>query len=66
MKNWVVPVYERFGGFKVDANNISNLDAAKYQATITLWACKYEVGSCVEDALEMFRNWQIKPSEGNP
>ncbi|KAF2900752.1 hypothetical protein ILUMI_05436 [Ignelater luminosus] len=66
MKKLLTPIYERIGGFKIGKTDKNDLEAAKHQKTITMQACTFEVGSCVEDAKEMFRSWQAKSSTENP
>lgn len=62
----ITPIYERIGDLKLVKGDKNNLEAVKHQKAITMCACMFEVGNCVEDAKEMFRSWQAKPSNGNP
>lgn len=59
MRKLLTPIYERIGGLSI--RDASNLDSIKFQSLITSWSCKYGVGNCVKDAIELFKKYQGNP-----
>lgn len=59
MKKLLTPIYENIGGFSVKKSE--KLDAIKFQVLVTSWACKYGVGECVEEAINLFKQYKDDP-----
>lgn len=66
MKKLLTPIYEHVGGFEIRTKAKNDLENVKHQVMITSWACKFEVGSCIQNGKELFKEWQAKPSDKNP
>lgn len=61
------PIYEKVGGIAAPAES-SRLDAVKHQSMICGWSCRFNVGDCVEKAVEVFARWMVEtePDHINP
>jgi aminopeptidase N len=61
------PIYEKVGGISAPAES-SRLDAVKHQSMICGWSCRFNVGDCVEKAVEIFARWMVEtePDHINP
>lgn len=61
------PVYEKVGGISEPAPS-DRLDAVKHQSMICGWSCRFDVGDCVEKAVEKFAEWmaETEPDHINP
>lgn len=63
MKKLLTPIYEKVGGLSI--KDASKLDSIKFQVLITSWSCKYGVGECVEEAIELFKRYQENPDSSD-
>lgn len=61
------PIYEKVGGIS-EPETSSRLDVVKHQSMICGWSCRFDVGDCVEKAVEMFAQWMVEtePDHINP
>jgi aminopeptidase N len=61
------PIYEKIGGISEPPQSES-LDTVKHQSMIAGWACRFEVGDCVEKSVELFKTWMVEtePDHINP
>lgn len=63
MKKLLTPIYEKMGGLSI--KDTYKLDSIKFQSLITSWSCKYGVGKCVEEAIELFERYQQNPDSSD-
>lgn len=68
IQNIMTPIYETLGGIKVDSSKTMSLQDIKLQGSVAGWACKYNVGDCIEESLNYFTQWMesSNPNEENP
>uniref|UniRef100_A0AAG5D4Y5 Aminopeptidase n=1 Tax=Anopheles atroparvus TaxID=41427 RepID=A0AAG5D4Y5_ANOAO len=68
MQYIVEPIYERLDIFAPTTAPTERLDSVKKQSMIGSWACRFDVGDCVERAVQLFGQWmkETDPETGNP
>uniref|UniRef100_A0A182K329 Aminopeptidase n=1 Tax=Anopheles christyi TaxID=43041 RepID=A0A182K329_9DIPT len=57
------PIYEQLDIFNTSRAPTERLDGIKQITLIASWACRFEVGDCVNRSVELFRRWM---NESNP
>ncbi|XP_055525327.1 aminopeptidase N-like [Wyeomyia smithii] len=64
----IEPVYERLEIFSKTREVSQRLDATKQLVQIAAWACKFDVGDCVEQSVALFASWMTvtDPDTSNP
>uniref|UniRef100_A0A182QC88 Aminopeptidase n=1 Tax=Anopheles farauti TaxID=69004 RepID=A0A182QC88_9DIPT len=64
----VEPIYEHLRVFSADRPATDRLDAIKQLNLIASWACRFEVGDCVNRSVELFARWmnESSPDVTNP
>ncbi|XP_052859646.1 aminopeptidase N [Anopheles cruzii] len=65
------PSYERLNVFgNLSALESVRLDALKHLTLIASWACRFDVGDCVERSVHLFADWMmaasLSPEKANP
>ncbi|XP_050080101.1 aminopeptidase N-like [Anopheles maculipalpis] len=62
------PIYERLEVFNTTRKSTDRLDAIKQLTLIASWACRFEVGDCVNRSVELFARWmnESNPDANNP
>ncbi|KAB0800625.1 hypothetical protein PPYR_05232 [Photinus pyralis] len=61
MNALISPIYNDVGGLnKKPTKNL--LESTRYRSMITSWGCKFRVGTCVQEAREVFNKWLENPS----
>uniref|UniRef100_A0A182SPU1 Aminopeptidase n=1 Tax=Anopheles maculatus TaxID=74869 RepID=A0A182SPU1_9DIPT len=62
------PIYERLEVFNMTRKSSDRLDAIKQLTLIASWACRFEVGDCVNRSVELFARWmnESNPDANNP
>lgn len=65
MRSVVQPVFEKQGRLR---DPVKGFQASKLKYLITSWACKLELGDCLEQTRELFAQWRStpQPDETNP
>ncbi|BFF91848.1 aminopeptidase N [Drosophila madeirensis] len=68
MKKLVTPIYMDLNGLNDTFSGIQQQDQILLKTMIANWACQYQVGDCVPQALQYYRNWrsEAQPDETNP
>uniref|UniRef100_B3P5I6 Aminopeptidase n=1 Tax=Drosophila erecta TaxID=7220 RepID=B3P5I6_DROER len=68
LKKIITPVYEHLNGINDTFSSIPQQDQVLLKTMVVNWACQYQVGDCVPQALAYYRNWrsEASPDEKNP
>ncbi|EDW98314.1 aminopeptidase N [Drosophila yakuba] len=68
LKKIITPVYEHLNGINDTFSSIPQQDQVLLKTMVVNWACQYQVGDCVPQALAYYRNWrsEANPDEKNP
>ncbi|EDX14831.1 aminopeptidase Ey [Drosophila simulans] len=68
LKKIITPVYEHLNGINDTFSAIPQQDQVLLKTMVVNWACQYQVGDCVPQALAYYRNWRAEanPDEKNP
>ncbi|XP_058833105.1 aminopeptidase N [Topomyia yanbarensis] len=64
----IEPIYERLQIFSEDRVVSERLDSTKQLVQIAAWACKFDVGDCVQRSVALFASWMAveDPDSSNP
>ncbi|XP_058444534.1 aminopeptidase N-like [Malaya genurostris] len=64
----IEPIYERLQIFNENRVVTERLDATKQLVQIAAWACKFDVGDCVQRSVALFASWMAveDPDQINP
>ncbi|XP_058125970.1 aminopeptidase N-like [Anopheles ziemanni] len=64
----VEPIYERLDIFNATLIPNDRLDTVKKLALIASWACRFDVGDCVDRSVQLFSQWMkvTDPETSNP
>ncbi|XP_053669421.1 aminopeptidase N [Anopheles marshallii] len=62
------PIYEQLDVFNEAKKTTERLDGIKQITLIASWACRFEVGDCVNRSVELFSRWMLEtnPDVSNP
>uniref|UniRef100_A0A182VV47 Aminopeptidase n=1 Tax=Anopheles minimus TaxID=112268 RepID=A0A182VV47_9DIPT len=62
------PIYEQLDVFNMNRKSTDRLDGIKQLTLIASWACRFEVGDCVNRSVELFSRWmnESNPDVSNP
>lgn len=68
MKQILDPIYIKVGGMNDEPKKSNRLDTVKRKVMIASWACKFDVGDCVDKSINYFKEWmdQPDPASNNP
>ncbi|CAO1423722.1 unnamed protein product [Diamesa serratosioi] len=63
----VEPIYKRVGGIG-EVEDSNRMDIVELKTLICSWACRYDVGDCVEKSVKLFKTWMLEtdPDHINP
>uniref|UniRef100_A0A182PL06 Aminopeptidase n=1 Tax=Anopheles epiroticus TaxID=199890 RepID=A0A182PL06_9DIPT len=62
------PIYDTLDIFNINRTSTDRLDGIKHLTLIAAWACRFEVGDCVNRSVELFSHWmnESNPEKQNP
>ncbi|XP_046683122.1 aminopeptidase N-like isoform X2 [Homalodisca vitripennis] len=58
MRELLQPIYNKFSKMTQQPDTYEGI---KHQSLILSWSCRFDIGDCVSQAKDLFRQWQLSP-----